>query len=155
MNTTQVDTKNLQESVRRFRVCWDVWPEYVLVDKQTRQVGFELELSGTHEAGVEHAVPGCEHCRRVFAALSDIADWILPKEKRASRYDLEPYQPRLHYSGSRDFRPDVALAIRILHRTDGLNPVDACELRCLEEMKQRLHELGASQGSWTRRGGIA
>ncbi len=155
MNTAQVDTKNLQELVRRFRVCWDVWPEYVVVGKETRQIGFELELSGTHEAGVEHAVPGCEHCQHVYAALCRIAEWILPKEERPSRYDMEPYEPSLRYSASRDFRPDVALTIRILHRTDGLAPVDACELRCLEEMKQRLREVGASQGSWTRRSAVA
>ena len=48
---------NIKELVERFRVCWEVWPEYRIVRGEKRQIGYALELSGTHEPGVEHDVP--------------------------------------------------------------------------------------------------
>ena len=148
MTTNATDIQTLKELAQRYRVRWEVWPAYTMLNGRRLQIGFELELSGTHEPGVEHATPGCEHCRRVFLGLIEIADWILPREKRPSRYDLEPYQRAIHYSQKRGNRPDVSLNIKILHREDGLRAVDACEERCLEEMQRRLRELGASEGRW-------
>ncbi len=138
----------LKQLVTRYRVCWDVWPEYVYVASKRRQIGFELELSGTHEPNIEHPSPGCEHCRRVFLALVETAEWILPRETRPTRYDLEPYETKIHYSQVRNSRPDVSLSMKILHRQGGFDPVDACEVRCLSEMQQRLREVGACQGRW-------
>lgn len=146
--TTATEVDTLRETVARYRVCWDVWPEFALVKGKRMQIGFELELSGTHEPGVEHPSPGCEHCQRVFLGLVEIADWIQPKERRLSRYEIEPYQQTLRYSQRRNSRPDVSLSLRILHREDGLQPVDPCEERCLDEMEHRLGEIGACKGSW-------
>lgn len=138
----------LRELVQRHWVCWEVWPECALVAGQKRQIGFALELSGTHEPGVEHPTPGCRHCRKVFAALQTIAVYILPREERPSWYEIEPFQSSLHYSPGRRNRPDVSLTIRIMHRNHFEQPVDECELRCLAEMKQRLRDLGASEGRY-------
>lgn len=146
--TTATEIDTLREFVERHRVCWEVWPEFAMVHGKRMQIGFELELSGAHEPGVEHPSPGCEHCRRVFLGLIEIAYWIQPRERRPSRYEVEPFQPALRYSQRRGYRPDVTLTIRILHREDALRPVDPCEDRCLAEMVQRLGEIGASQGSW-------
>lgn len=138
----------LRELVQRFRVCWESWPEFLMVKREKRQIGFSLELSGTHERGVEHPSPGCQHCRAVYAALQTIAVYILPREQRPSRYEIEPYQTAISYSVRRRNRPDVTLAIRIVHREGYERPVDDCEERCLEEMKQRLRELGACERHW-------
>src|SRR5215471_17462746 len=88
----------LRELVRRFRVCWEVWPEYIFVGREKRQTGFVLELSGTHVPGVEHPTPGCRHCQEVFAALQFIAVHILPREIRDSSYEIGPYDQAIHYS---------------------------------------------------------
>lgn len=135
--------------VNRYQVCWEVWPEYLMVGGKERQVGFELELTGTPEAGTEHVGPGCPACRRVYAALRAVADWILPKEDRPSRYEVGPYEQALRYSAVRALRPDVTLSVKILHRRGFDQPVDQCEVRCLEEMKQRLKQLGACERQWS------
>ena len=156
MESTTVATPSLErtpeflrEVVGHFRVCWEVWPECIFVGHEKRQIGFALELSGTHAPGVEHPSPGCGYCHEVFAALQVIAAHILPREIRDSSYEISPYDQAIHYSHSRRNRPDVTLAIRILHRSGFERPVDACEVRCLAEMKQRLAELGACEGQWT------
>ena len=144
----ETDLSRLKELVKRFRVCWEVWPEYIVVEHQKRQIGFVLEICGTHEPGIEHPTPGCEHCQRVFAGLQEISMHIMPREQRPSVYEVQAYDHALRYAPKRRNRADVILALNIRHRTGFERPVDECEVRCLTEMKQRLRELGASEGQW-------
>ena len=140
-----------QELVSRYRVCWDVWPEETMVDGKRQQIGFELELSGTHPLEVKNATPGCKYCHEVFSALRQIAEHILPsKSDRPSEYVISTYEPSIRYSRSRGSRPDVSLTIKIVHRR-GLGPVDECEQRCLKVMEEGLADLGASKGTWLAR----
>lgn len=141
----------LAELVQRFRVCWEVSRGLHVMGHEIRQIGFSLVLYGTHEPGVEHPIPGCEHCRHVFAALQTIAAYLLPRERRESSYDVGTFDQAIHFARERDNRPDVELAITIYHRHGYERPVDACEIRCLEEMKQRLKELGACERHWSPR----
>jgi len=148
MGPSEAAPEALKELVERFRVCWEALPDYYYVKKEKRQIGFTLELAGTHEAGVEHPLPGCPHCHKVRMALQAMADWIIPKVRRDSGYDIVPYDQSIQYEAVRKFRPDVSLRIRIQHRSGFDRPVDACEVRCLNEMKQRLEELGAREKKW-------
>ena len=151
MTFAEESSSVLAEYVQRFRVCWEVWPEYLMSSSGRRQVGFELELSGTPEFGSGQESPGTPECRKVYVALHAIADWIFPKEERPSMYEIEPYEHALHYSSARSNRPDVTLSVKILHRSGFDQPVDACEVRCLQEMEQRLIQLGARQRQWPGR----
>ena len=139
----------LRESVQRFKVCWKVWPECIYVGDQKRQVGYQLELAGTHEAEVAHPRPGCEQCQSVYNALRQIAEYIIPREERPSTYEIGPFDRSIHYWPLHSNRPDVLLTIKILHRRGSDQPVDECEDRCLEEMEARLRELGACRLRWT------
>ena len=137
-----------KECVERFHVRWEVLPDCYYVRKEKRQIGFRLELTGAHERGVENAQPGSEHCRRVWLALKAIADWIIPKESRDTAYDIAPYDQSIHYDALRKFQPEVSLRIWVRHRSGFDREVDACEVRCLNEMTQRLKEIGARKGKW-------
>jgi hypothetical protein len=137
--------------VKRYQVCWEVWPEYLMVGGKESQVGFELELSGTPDLESNHIGPGCPACRQVYATLRAIADWILPKEERPSRYEIGMYEQALRYSSVRGNRPDVTLSVKIVHRRGFDLPVDECEMRCLKEMKSNLLELGACERQWSLR----
>jgi hypothetical protein len=141
----------LREFVERFRVCWEVLPDCYFVNHQKRQIGFVLELLGTHEPGVEHPEPGCQHCHNVRLALELIARWIIPKERRDSDYDIVQYDQSIHYDRGRNYRPDVSLRIWIRHRSGFDREVDACEVQCLNEMTQRLKELGPCEQAWVQR----
>ena len=148
MGTIEYNTKLLTDLVREFQVCWEVSPVYAYVREERKEVGFVLELYGTHEPWVEHPEAGCDHCLRVFTALQTIAEGILPEEFRPSRSDLGIYDQAIHYARKRAGRPDVVLPIKITHREGYERPVDECENRCLTEMKQRLREMGAYEGRW-------
>jgi len=140
----------LQALVSRYRVCWDVWPEKEIMDGKVRQIGFELELAGTHPPEVKNPSPGCLYCHDVFSALLRIAEHILPPNSgQLSKYDISPYEQIIRYSRKRSLRPDVSLSIYIVHRQRG--PVDECEQHSLDEMEKQLAGLGVSKGSWLRR----
>jgi hypothetical protein len=139
---------NLKELVQCFRICWEALPDYYYVRKEKRQIGFTLELTGTHEQGVEHPLPACEHCQKVWRALKAVGDWVIPREERDSDYDIGPFDQSIHYDAGRKFRPDVSLRIGIRHRSGFDREVDACEVRCLREMTQRLTEIGARKTQW-------
>ena len=149
MTTSGEGLSSLTDLVQRYQVCWEVWPEYLVADGKERKVGFELELTGTPEVGTHQISPGCPACRQVYAALHAIADWILPKEERPSMYEMGQFEQALRYSFARAMRPDVMLTVKILHRHGFDQPVDQCEIRCLQEMKQRLAKLGACQRQWS------
>jgi hypothetical protein len=146
-NDTSAPLK-LKELVQRFRICWEALPDCYYVKNEKRQIGFTLELTGTHEVGVEHPEPGCQHCHYVRQVLQEIADWILPKERRDSDYEVLPYDQGIQYTAARKFRADVSLRIWIRHRSGFDREVDACEVRCLNEMTQRLTEIGARKTRW-------
>ena len=151
MERAHNDAGLMASLVEHFRICWEVWPEYTVESHEKRQIGFSLELYGTHESHVEHPTPGCADCLRVFTALQTIAAYILPEEGRPSAYRIGIYDVAIRYAPKRGNRSDVMLPIKILHRHEFERPVDQCEVGCLNEMKQRLQELGAPQGRWSPR----
>ncbi len=138
----------LKELVQLHCVCYEVWPEFLVAGGQRVKVGFNLEMFGTHQHGTSSLSPGCARCVRTFEALSQIADWIMPKEERASRYEIEPYDRALRESPRRKFRVEVVLSMKILHRHGFDQPVDECEERCLKEMREKLAVLGVAAGEW-------
>ncbi len=144
--------RKLQELVRHHKVCWEVWPEYH-IDREGRkiQIGFELDLFGTHYQPEHLPEPGCEECVRVYDDLKWIAQWILPKEERESCYEIGVFDASIHYSTRRRLRDEVSLVIKIMHREGFDRPTDVCEVKCLNEMEEKLKDLGARKGDWVER----
>ena len=140
---------HLRDLVAKHKICWEVWPE-CHQDRNGRkiQIGFELDLVGTHYQPSHLPNPGCDECVKVYNALWEIAVWILPQEKRLSRYEIQIFDHALRYTPSRKLRPEVTLALKILHAEEFDRPVDVCEQKCLNEMQQKLRQLGALQGRW-------
>ncbi len=147
--TTLSPPPTLQQLAKQHQVCWEVWPLYH-VDTATgrRAVGYHLELLGTHHQPSHAPGPGCDECLQVYKALREIAEWIMPKEERDSVYRVEMFDHAMRFSQRRGFRKDVELVITIQHRTEFTDPVDECEVQCLQEMEQSLRALGARQHSW-------
>lgn len=146
---SQDTLETLQTLVKAHQVCWEVLPEQIpVVEDRPRQVGFDLMLYGTH-APEDHPFPGCEKCQIIYKDLRKIAKWILPKDKRTSRYEIEIFDRAIRYDHARGNRPDVSLTVKILHRSDFDQPVDECEVQCLTDMKTKLSKLGVKEGRWT------
>ena len=145
----QEETINqLRDLIRRHKVCYEVWPENLVVNGQIVKVGFDLELDGVHEHMDNRVQPGCPHCQEVYKDLQRVAEWIMPMEERPTTYEIQPFDRAIHYAPWRKLRSEVSLNIKIIHRHGFDQPVDDCEQRCLKEMRQRLAELGVHAGEW-------
>ena len=144
----------LREIVRRHQVCYEVWPEWSTLEGRKIQIGFELQLCGVNDhvvadGGLRHPVPGCSHCFRTYHELRQIAEWVLPREERPSRYDIQAFDHALHMAPpKRQRRSEVVVTIVIMHRRDFNRAVDDCESRCLKEMRERLSQLGIHEEIW-------
>lgn len=141
----------LEDLVTRYQVCWEVYPHEEIWKGERVQTGFDLELYGTHPKGADHPSPGCPQCIEVYDALEAIALAIVPEERRPSQYELSSFDQSIRYSHLRNDRPDVLLTITIAHRADPLATIDECEVRCLDEMRGRLRDLGAARHTWQYR----
>lgn len=130
----------LRDLAAKHTVRYEVWPHYEIKDGKRLIVGFDLELCGTHDRGHTSLSPGCDLCQQTFADLKRIAEWVLPKEERLSRYEISPFDASLHASSKGAF--EVVVPIRIEHRERFFEPIDNCEERCLKEIEGKLAGLG-------------
>lgn len=141
--------ERLKDFVRQHRVCWEVLPEQLVVEGgQILQVGFNLNLCGAHAHDSDRPRPGCEQCVVIYRHLREIAEWIVPKDERPSRYEIEIFDSAVRYDPVRDNRPDVTVTIKILHRSQVDAPVDQCEVFCLHEMEEKLSQIGVQYQRW-------
>jgi len=152
---TSLTAKELSDLVRAYRVVYEVVPEFLMIDGERRKVGYNLDLCGTLQYTEEHMHPGCTHCVRAYRALREVAARVLPTEKRASRYEIEPFEPAWRFPPVRGFRKEILLEVKILHRHGFDRPVDACQDRCLHEMTEALRALGVQEGRWRETGGAS
>ena len=145
-----IDTSDeIKDLVQRHKVCFESYPIWhVPLGGGKVAIGYELDLIGTHDHPQHPPSPGCDECTPVRRALLAIAAAILPPNDRASRYGMEPFETAIHFSPRRKMRKDIVLAIDIVHRDRFDLPIDACEMRCLREMKEKLKELGARPDQW-------
>ncbi len=74
--------------------------------------------------------------------LRRIAEAVIPTEARPSRTELEPFRPALYESRVVPAADEVSVTIRLIHKDRYDSPIDACEERCLREIRVRLHALG-------------
>ena len=134
------------ELVRRYQICWEVWPEFTMTGQRNQQIGFEFELLGSDKS-VGEFDPSCPKSAEINAALEAIARRILESDERVS-FQINHSGQSLCYSPARGNRPDVTLSIKILHRAGFENPVDESERNYLETAKARLRQMGACEHQW-------
>ena len=131
----------LRESVRRHRVHFEVRPEVDILGEVRLKVGYQLRLWAVHDRGA-HVLPGCPRCGDLLTELERIVQWVMPPGGRPTRVEYERTGPALYDSQVVPGADEVALLVRLTHQGDYRAPIDACEERCLKEMRERLRGLG-------------
>jgi hypothetical protein len=129
---------------REHHVHFEVHPDVLLRESERVKIGFEIRIWAVHARGAR-ALPGCEKCLELVAALRRLAEWAVPSERRPTRVEFEPFHPALYDSREVAGADEVALCIRLAHREGWDQPIDPCEERCLKEIRQRLRSVGVRE----------
>lgn len=150
-----LNEESIKDLIEMHRVCYEWSNEYEMVNGVRTATGYSLRLYGdnlVHKADDAEfvPVPGCPLCRKTYNDLLCIARWILPKDKRESKYEIEPFDFAFHIAPNRSWREEIVVTIKILHRVDITQPKDECESRCLAEMTANLKKLGVLEGRVNR-----
>lgn len=135
------DFERLRDSARRHHVHFEVQPELISERDVLTQVGYQVRVWTVHDKGA-HAMPGCGKCRELLAELDRIVQWAVPAEDRPTRIEIERPGAALYDSSEVPGSDEVALTIRLTHREAYASPIDACERRCLQQIRERLRWLG-------------
>lgn len=138
---TSATWNELLEIARARRVHFDIDPEVVIRGSERVKVGFQVHLWAVHPKG-SRPLPGCPKCWDLVADLRRIAEDVVPPDDRPSRTELDPFRPALYESRVVADTDEVSVTIRLIHRDGYDRPVDACEERCLKEIRARLLALG-------------
>jgi hypothetical protein len=129
-----------------FAVFWHVWPYRTVIDREVRQIGFELELMGSHCLDPNHLNPGCPQCRRVRSALLVVAkhltDHVFPNLEESLTYDIEPHPTSVVYSAN---RACVTLSIIVMRRHAFDRAMDGSDNFVLGNVKKSMAELGITE----------
>ena len=146
-----VNEEVLRDWIQEHSVCWESSPMVEMYEGRRTQVGFELNLFGRHPALVHSASGRNSEGLALYQKLKAIALFSLPSEIRPSRYEIDPYHAALHFRPENGLTPEIQLTIRVLHREQYFDPIDACESRCANEITARLCALGAQKCVWNTR----
>jgi hypothetical protein len=128
-------------------VCYEVWPEWSASGGRATRIGFAISLCGIHENGAgSQDLPGCSRCWRTYAELRAVAEWILPEQERACRFEIEAFDRAWHVApNTRQGRNETVVTIKIFHRHNINAPIDDCQQQCLHEMRDKLAVLGVRE----------
>lgn len=141
--------QELKNLITRHRVCWEVWPLFYLDRNGDKvQIGFDLEVIGTHSNEQQTLEPGSQESAEILQDLKKVAESIVPQEKQYCRSEIQVFDNLIQFSPLRKFRDDFTVGIKITHRSAYDRAVDACEIECLKQMEEKLKKLGAQKGHW-------
>jgi hypothetical protein len=141
--------QELKNLITRHRVCWEVWPLFYLDKNGDKvQIGFDLEIIGTHSNEQQTLEPGSQESAEVLQDLKKVAESVIPQEKQYCRSEIQVFDNLIQFSPLRKFRDDFTVGVKITHRSGYDRPVDACEIECLKQIEEKLKELGAQKGHW-------
>ncbi len=147
-NPAGTNIEELQELVQRYRVCFELWPLRYARDGQLVQIGFEVDLFGTPPGDRGSLLPGQDRGFDLFEALGHIAHWAASEAPPSVEYEFRVFSDAIHYSERRRNRPDIMLAIEIVHRTNYTGDLDAAQVECVHGLIASLKSVGVQENSW-------
>ena len=81
--------------------------------------------------------------------LRAVAEWITPEQERTCRFEIAAFDRAWHVARSaRHARNETVVTIKIFHRHNIDAPIDDCQQQCLNEMRQKLADLGVRENVW-------
>jgi len=144
-------SENIHELIEQHHAFYQVLPYYIMVqimvqEERTHattkriQAGFDIDVYGIKPSHEQH--PGRDYVLG-YVALEKLVETILPQTGESCSVEVIRFPSTVVFDPKRQFQEEGMLRIRITHK--GLQPAGKPEERALQEIKERLHDLGLSQ----------
>jgi hypothetical protein len=139
----------VEDVVRRHRICYDTEPYYLNRKGKLLQIGYQLSFYGTFEEQVKDAnpdTPGYEEVERDVRRLAEAVSHTC-----ASLHTCESTLPdpsQITYSHERNMRPDVTVHIPVFDQDNFGHPVDDNVTAAMKDIIELLESLGVCRTRW-------
>lgn len=140
----------LRDLVRMFDISFRLRPIYASLASDGPEIGFELELIGTHQKVKQHDQSRCTQCGSLLLVLLELADECLSEEQVADQISTH-CEKVVHYTSGAGDWPEVALRISVIRKAnqedvaaDRLTQLDQL-LQLTEDIKTELSNLGCRE----------
>jgi hypothetical protein len=135
----------LRDLVHMFRISFRLRPTYVSLASDRPEIGFEMELVGTHAMVGQHVHGGCAQCLRVLLVLLELADQSLPGEGTAARHIGTRCEKLIRYASSGGDRPEVALGMTVVRGASREEIAGDQMWQFTEDIRKVLRDLGCRE----------
>jgi len=133
----------LRGIVERFQVTWGVTPLHGSDSGESVEIGFVLDLNGTHKPAANHVGRTCRHCTNLMLALKIIGDWLLPPQGKCSFCEVQAYSDFVRGGQKGQADASSTRALRLVSHLGTRCQLGACHLWCMTKMKARLNRIGS------------
>ena len=135
----------LRDLAGMFCISFRLRPTYVSLASDGPEIGFELELIGTHQKVGRHVHGGCAQCLRVLLVLLELADRSLPEEGTPARPISRRCEKLIRYGPSAGDWPDVVLRMTVIREASLEDVAGDRLLQLTEDIRTVLQGLGCRE----------
>lgn len=145
---TSATQPKLDDLLRSQAIVWQLWPQYAVLQGERRQIGFELELIGSHTLDASHLDPGCAQCHRIRSILVAIAENLAHEVFRnhdSVTYDIDPHLASIVCLPGLANRPCVTVSIIVTDNHALARATNVLSDSVVSNAREYLLELGILQ----------
>jgi hypothetical protein len=137
-------SENIHELIEQHHAFYEVLPYYIVQETQGTtkriQAGFDIDVYGIKPSDEQH--PGRDYALG-YVALEKLVATILQHTGDSCSVEVIPFPSTVVIDTKKQFREEGMLRIRIAHK--GLQAAGKPEERVLNDIKERLHDMGLRQ----------
>lgn len=135
----------LRDLAGMFCISFRLRPKYVSLASDGPEIGFEMELIGTHQKVGQHVHGGCAQCLRVLLVLLELADRSLPEEGTPARPISRRCEKLIRYGPSAGDWPEVVLRMTVIRQASLEDVAGDRLLQLTEDIRTVLQDLGCRE----------
>jgi hypothetical protein len=143
----------LREMVEHFQITWGVTPLHESDSGESIEIGFALDLNGTHESAADHAGRTCRQCANLMLALKIIGDWLFPRQGKCSFCEVQAYHNFIRGDEQVQAQACSTRTLRLVSHLGTRCQLAACHVWCMTKMTERLNRIGAVERGRNRLSG--
>jgi uncharacterized protein YecE (DUF72 family) len=135
---------------RTHKACWEVGPLVDLHEGRKVQVGFEFSIFAQFPATVTSSDERMVAFPKLRAQLEELAAAVFPAEGPVARFEVAPIETAVRLRSEAEFAPEMLLTVRVFHKQEYFQAVDASARQRLAPLEDRLKAHGLKARAWGR-----